>query len=193
MKFWIKGLVGLLMVPVLGAAWFLTTNSRAGVANAPYTVLETAGDKELRDYPELKLVQTPMEAKGKDGSFMRLFRYISGTNAAEQKIAMTSPVMMERGEQKTMSFVLPEDVAKAGGPKPGDTSVVLKTLPPGRVATLRFPGTDTPETEAKAREQLMAWVKKKGWVAEGEVWFAYYDPPWTPTALRRNEAMVRVR
>lgn len=46
-----------------------------------YKVLAQDGKFEVREYPTLTLVRT---ASG-DGDFMRLFRYISGGNEAEQK------------------------------------------------------------------------------------------------------------
>ena len=49
--------------------------------------------------PQLDLMMAATDSrvasKGRDGSFMRLFRYISGDNEAKQKIEMTTPVFME--------------------------------------------------------------------------------------------------
>ena len=61
---------------------------RAGYDSAPYKVVRTDGNFEVRDYAALVLVETPM--RGADGSFMRLFRFIGGNNAAKQKLAMTT-------------------------------------------------------------------------------------------------------
>ncbi len=75
----------------------LNKTSRAGYESAEYTVVQSDGKFEVREYPDLMLVatKTKIDAQGRDGSFMKLFRYISGANQSEQKISMTTPVFME--------------------------------------------------------------------------------------------------
>ncbi|PHX93866.1 MAG: hypothetical protein CK546_07975 [Pedosphaera sp.] len=64
----------------------------AGYESAPYRVVRSDGKFELRDYPALTVVETPMaNPNGSDGSFMRLLRFITGANEGKQKIAMTTP------------------------------------------------------------------------------------------------------
>jgi len=95
------------------AAWTMT--ARAGYESAEYKVIESDGNIEIREYPDLMLAATDskMDSQGRDGSFMRLFRYISGANEDEQKIAMTTPVFMQGEVGKTdvsMGFVMPKEV-----------------------------------------------------------------------------------
>jgi hypothetical protein len=87
-----------------------------------YKVLSQDGSFEVREYPSLTLVRT---ASG-DGDFMRLFRYSSGGNDAEQKIAMTAPVLMKHeGENTGMSCIVPKEVAAAKDPSPLRRSMSL--------------------------------------------------------------------
>jgi hypothetical protein len=88
------GLVGLAF-----AGWKLT--SRTAYETAEYTVVKTDGKFEIREYPDLMMATTNMaldQRNGGDGSFSRLFRYITGANDGKQKIAMTTPVFMESQE-----------------------------------------------------------------------------------------------
>merc|ERR1711924_159098 len=71
----------------------------AGYETAPYTVVKTDGDFEIRSYPELGLATT---ADSKDG-FNNLFDYISGDNERSQKIDMTTPVFTT---EDGMAFVM---------------------------------------------------------------------------------------
>ena len=58
--------------------WKVTVRSQ--YESADYTVLESKGVFQIREYPYLMMVTTNMniESQGDDGSFRRLFRYISG-------------------------------------------------------------------------------------------------------------------
>ena len=176
---------------------FACATSRAGYESAPYTVAQTLEpNAELRDYPALTVVSTPGKGQNADGSFMRLFRYIQGDNQTEAKIAMTTPVFMDRkadGDQSTtMSFVVPTDVASTGAPAPKAENVRVANRPAGRYAVLRFTGKQSAENEAAALTQLQAILKTKSITATGSATFAYYDPPWTPGPLRRNEVLLPV-
>lgn len=193
MKFWKIALLLLLSLVVVSCAVFFGKNSRAGVESPPYTVEKADGSYELRRYAAMKLVSTGMQGTDKDGSFMRLFRYISGANATEEKIEMTTPVIMDRSTTQSMSFIVPAATQQKGAPAPQSEKVQLKDFPSGLIAAHRFPGRDTAETEAKAKSELAAWITQQGLTPEGAAFFAYYDPPWTPTSLRRNEVMQRVK
>lgn len=154
-----------------------------------YQVLTQDGKFEIREYPALSVVRT---AAG-DGDFMRLFRYISGGNEAEQKIAMTAPVLMQhQGEKTGMSFIVPRDVADDTVPAPKDAAVTMDTLPAGRFAVYRFSGGRNEPNEQQALEKLRAWTAQRQLEVTGDPLFGYYDPPWIPTFLRRNEVMLRI-
>jgi hypothetical protein len=177
---------------VFAAAIFLAgcKTSRKGSESAPNRVISRDGNFELRDYPSLKIVETAMD--GDSGtSFQRLFRYISGANADGEKIPMTTPVFMAGEElSRSMSFVMPASMKSVPGPKDPDLRVT--TMPAGRFAVFGFSGSRSAEAESKALAQLEAWMKKSGLVANGEPLFGYFDPPWTPSFLRRNEVMLRM-
>jgi len=110
----------LILVVVIGLALAGCQHTRAGYESAPYKVVRSDGKFELRDYPALTVVETPMAADsrdGGDGSFMRLFRFITGGNEARQKIAMTTPVFMSGSESNaTMAFVIPAKMKTAEVP-----------------------------------------------------------------------------
>ena len=163
--------------------------SRSGYKSAPYRVVRTDGNFELRDYPALKVVETAMKDGGSGGSFNRLFRFLTGGNDAGKKIAMTTPVFMAGGES-TMAFVMPADLGKV--PQPMDGSVTVREMPAGRFAVLRYSGARSPQQEAEHLERLNAWVADQRLKVSAAPVYAYFDPPWTPPLLRRNEVMLRI-
>lgn len=185
------------LIVLAGTALFLVgcQTTRAGYESAPYQTVRTDGDFALRDYPVLTVVETPMLTAGRedDGSFNRLFRFITGRNDSGQKIAMTTPVFMAGEDQsRTMAFVLPANLKAATAPRPTDDAVKVQELPAGRFAVLRFTGSRRAATEAEALTRLRAWLEPQALRAVSPPVFAYFDPPWTPTFLRRNEVMLRV-
>lgn len=179
----------ILFLGVLVAGCF---TSRAGYASAPFTVRSTDGPFEIRDYPALRVAVTHSSQEGADNGFMRLFGYISGGNAASEKIAMTTPVLMMNGGTSEMAFVLPENFQTNQPPQPKESSIEIRQLPPTRFAVHRFSGGRSPERESEAQQRLEEWLKKVKMQSEGSPVFGYFDPPWTPTFLRRNEVMLRL-
>ncbi len=168
---------------------------RAGYESAPYKVVRTEGNFELRDYPALTVVETPMANghNGSDGSFNRLFRFITGGNEANQKISMTTPVFMSGGDTNAnMAFVMPAKMKTGEVPKPLDPSLSVRELPAARFAVLRYSGGRNAKNEAEALERLQAWMKAQGLNAISPPVYGYFDPPWTPAFLRRNEVMARI-
>ena len=184
MKKMFSVIAGLLIIALSIAA---CATSRAGYETAPYKVIRADGDFEIREYPELKIATTARDAD--NSSFMRLFRYIDGGNVAKEKIAMTTPVFMVDGK---MAFVVPEK-HKTATPAPVSPQVVVDTLKAQRVAVYRFSGTRTKDSEPQALAKLKAWMLANKLNEAGAHFSAYYDPPWTPGFMRRNEVLVPVK
>lgn len=192
MLYWVFGLA---LIGILFAGWKLMY--RGAYESASYEVIEREGNFELREYPELKLVITgaKFNQQGNDGSFMRLFRYISGENDAQQKIAMTTPVFMEPEADEQpgqMGFVLPSQVAEDAIPDPSRDDIEIVTRPAGLYAVVRFSGRMRRDVAEAELQKLQEWVAKRGWQISGQPEFAGYDAPWTPGPLRRNEVLVPV-
>ena len=168
--------------------------TRAGYESAPYQVVRADGKFEVRDYPTLKLVETRMAKRGNgaDGGFNRLFKFITGKNEAQQKICMTTPVFMsDTDSNATMAFVMPANLKTGAVPKPTDSSVSVREQSAGRFAVLRFSGGRQAKNEAKQLERLTTWMQAQGLSSNALPVYGYFDPPWTPTFLRRNEVMLR--
>ncbi|QDT33262.1 SOUL family heme-binding protein [Thalassoglobus polymorphus] len=192
--FYLWGIVGLSVF--VGLTW--TVTAFAGYESAEYEVVEKDGNIEIRKYPDLTLVSTNSEtdSEGKDGSFMRLFSYISGANESAQKIAMTTPVFMERGSadtKATMGFVVPQDVATAGVPKPQGEGVSINKRKGGRFAVIRFSGRMNAELVKSQEFKLRNWMQSRELEGEKTSESAGYDPPFTPGPLRRNEVLIRLK
>jgi hypothetical protein len=188
---------------VLAGIFAWNTMARAAYESAEYKVVESDGKFEVREYPDLMLVATTtkLDAQGRDGSFMKLFRYISGANESDKKISMTTPVFMENDKAESavqMGFVMPKDIAVGGVPAPTGEGVDVRKRTGGRFAVLRFSGQLTTKSAKESETKLRSWMATKGLVADDSiessgVETAGYDPPFTPGPLRRNEVLIRLK
>jgi DNA gyrase inhibitor GyrI len=188
---------------VLASIFAWNTMARAAYESAEYKVVESDGKFEVREYPDLMLVatKTKLDAQGRDGSFMKLFRYISGANESDKKISMTTPVFMENDKEESavqMGFVMPKDIAVGGVPAPTSEGVDVRKRVGGRFAVLRFSGQLTTKSAKESETKLRTWMATKGLVADDSiessgVETAGYDPPFTPGPLRRNEVLIRLK
>lgn len=186
--------IAVLILGLVYTGWKLT--SRDAYESAEYSVIESHGAIEVREYPDLMLATTEMgtRVQGDDGSFGRLFRYISGGNEGEQKVAMTTPVFMDPKSDQTsgqMGFVLPKEVAASTIPRPTSEQVKITKRLGGKFVVIRFAGRASIDNRTQQQTKLENWMDKNGLVAVGEPEIASYDPPWTPGPMRRNEILIR--
>lgn len=104
---------------------------------------------------------------------------------------MTTPVFMDQADgQSRMSFVVPAKVAAAGAPVSGKPDVTVGSRPAGRYVVLRFNGLQRTAHEQQALLELRKWLDGRKMETVGGPVFAYYDSPWTPGPLRRNEVLL---
>ncbi len=181
-------------VSLTAIAWWIFKRSRFDAEPTPYLVLRRDRAFEVRRYPSLPVATTPIRGDN-DEAFMRLFRFIDRGNETSEKIAMTTPVFFDGqpGEQEKMTFVLPQKTAAyAGVPAPSAATVTLEERSTRRVAVYRFSGGTCAEREREAVAKLRAWLMAEGLQSFGDPTIAYYDSPFIPGFLRRNEAMLRV-
>ena len=183
---------------------------------APYDVVRTDRQIEIRHYNELVLASTPMNGDMNEtrGAFKKLFRYITGENTRTAKIEMTAPVFMNPGVSKgeeiamtapvimnqeensknwTMSFVLPDSFDYETAPRPTDPDVTLEKISDLNVAVITFSGFLSYDNTQKHRKKLERWVAENDYAITGQYKTAGYNPPWTLPNTRRNEVFIPVR
>ena len=182
---------------------------------AGYEVLGEYGQFEIREYKELVIAETSVDARYEEAgniAFRRLFAYISGKNVSKAKIDMTTPVMAKEGasidgEKVAMTtpvlgerqeqgwryvFILPGSYSIETAPVPSDPLVTLAVMPKKKVAVIRYSGSWNEESMRQKSKELVNWSRTNGLKPESKPRSAGYDPPWTIPFLRRNEIMIDV-
>ena len=155
------------------------------------------GDYELRDYAPYLVAETRVDAAFDEAgniAFGRLFRYISGRNDGNRKIAMTAPVRQDavEGGGQRIAFVVPAAFSRDSVPRPNDPSVTIREEPARRLAVLRYSGRWTEERFHDHERKLQQWIARRGLVASGPTVYARYNAPFIPWPMRRNEVLIPV-
>jgi hypothetical protein len=198
----------------LFAALIALTPSAAMATEEPaHRVVERVGAIEIREYAAMIVAEVEVsgdQTRASNRGFRPLANYIFGGNTPRQEIAMTTPVTAapsrgqeiamtapvtyEPGENGrwTVAFVMPAEWTMETLPEPNDPNVTLREVAPKRIAAIRFNGGRNPRRFAARQAELMAFLDERGLTAAGDPTFAYYSPPWIPTALRRNEIWVEL-
>ena len=145
-------------------------------------------------------------------AFRSLIGYISGSNEPNKKIAMTSPVIQESNSANSatkiamtspviqesskdlqiVSFVMPAGMTIDDMPLPTNSKVSLRQMPEQLVAVSKFTGRWTESAYERQLTQLRQHLDQDGMTEIGPPRYARFDPPWTPSFLRRNEIQIPI-
>lgn len=180
-----------------------------------YTVERKYPKFEVRRYQACVFadvtVTASFESAGSLG-FRPLIGYISGNNEPNKKIAMTSPVIQEsKSENSTIkiamtspviqessndlqivSFVMPAAMTLDDLPLPTNSKVTLRQMPEQLVAASRFTGRWTKSAYERQLAQFREQLDQNGMTEISPPRYARFDPPWTPSFLRRNEIQIPI-
>ena len=188
---------------------------RAGTEEPQFTVVDRIGAVEIRHYGPRLAAETTVsgDAEGaRNAGFRAVAGYIFGDNATKASNAMTAPVAQTAGKAQTIAMTAPvaqtASSAEAGQwrvqffmpahytrdtlPTPKDPNVRIVEVPPQDYAVLRFSGSRTGPVVTKRTAELDAALAASPWRPSGPPTAWFYDPPWTPPFLRRNEVAAPV-
>jgi len=189
---WILG--GVAVLAIAGCAALV---ARGPVEEPPYTSAALDGDFELRDYPELTVAEVTTTGTRRDAvgaGFRPLAGYIFAREREGEKIAMTAPVTQTPGAdgEWAVRFIMPSRYTLDTLPRPAGSTVRLETIPARRMASVRFSGVATDTLVAEQEARLLAWMTDRGLTPADTPTYAYYNDPFTPGFMRRNEVLVPV-
>lgn len=218
-----RNIIMMLVIAGIVLAGVLAGPMMSDVEQAKYTVVESHGTIELRDYEPLIVAEVQVTGPRKEAisqGFRMIADYIFGNNKESGKVAMTAPVIQQLGfvpEVKNASkklskgqpaedvkkaydawgtwhvrFVMPASYTLATLPKPNNDAVKFSQVPAKRFAVIRFAGLAENDSLRERTTELSEFTKSKNLKTVGEPSYAFYNPPWTLSPLRRNEVMVEV-
>lgn len=186
-------IVSFIALIIFGAFQVYTYRSTSMTERQPYDTLFKEDSFEIRYYPSSIIAsvtkQGDYEAMSSAG-FRDLAGYIFGGNQKSQKIAMTSPVIMEEDSESTkMSFVMPKEYKIEDLPLPNNSNVTFNKTEPVYRATYSYGGFSSNSKTKDGEEKLTKWLKEKGIQHEEKFIFMSYNPPYQ-LINRTNEVGV---
>ena len=176
-------------------AQFIIMKNTSSTEKPDFKVLERFDGFEIRVYEEMSVASSTLNTKKYDETSRQGFRilagYIFGNNKKDEKIAMTSPVLMEMGDSITMSFILPQPYTSSSAPSPKDGRVDLHERPKEVLAVLKFGGWASDEKISKKVKELKRLLKDNNISYTGDPIYMGYNPPYQVLG-RKNEVALRV-
>ncbi|MBA4281031.1 MAG: heme-binding protein [Ralstonia sp.] len=205
---------------VLGAgAWIYVVST---VEQPKYSTVLADGAIEVRDYPALVVAEvtrrgdrgsavragfSPLAgyifARNRPGDSVSMTAPVTQTQTpqADQKIAMTAPVTQTPAQPNDedpanaiwlIRFIMPSQYTLATLPRAAGDDVRLLDVPASRRAAIRFSGVATDALIDANERALRAWLSARAITILGAPTYAYYNDPFTPGFLRRNEVLFDV-
>lgn len=212
MKLTLILIAGLLLAGLVGMLVFVYVVQN--VETPDYEVLTKEGDFELRGYPALVVAEIDTAGgrqQGLSSGFGPLARYIFAKERGGERIAMTAPVQQRAVEPDekiamtapvtqtatdddrwTVQFIMPSEYEFEDLPAPGNNGVTLERIPARRMAAVRFSGRTNDQALAKQQQRLEDWLSARDLEPVGAPVYAYYNDPFTPGPLRRNEVLYQI-
>jgi len=179
-----------------------------------FTVTKQEAPFEVRAYDSFCVAETTVStsdfSEAGNIGFRRLFGYIQGANQSQKKLPMTAPVGVEppSSEKIPMTapvgqslspdgyqvwFVMPKGSTLETLPKPTNSQVRLRCLPPRKVAVIRYSGGWSESRYDAKKAELLGWIKKQQLNPTGPPVLSRYNSPFALWFLRRNEVQIDVQ
>ena len=146
-----------------------------------------------------------LEGSDENRAFSLLFKYISGANDLNSKVAMTIPVtqstridmtapviLEEVNGDRVMRFFLPTQFTMEDAPHPTSDAVRLVIVKGKTYAVMRYSGRSSDQNFIRNAYKLSKALLRDGVQASGDPIKATFNGPFMPFFLRRNEVMVSV-
>ena len=178
-------LISCLLIPIMA------------IEERPHKVIIKDSNIEIRKYSKVVAIQvrtTGLRNDAASDAFRILVKYIKGENSKNQKISMTSPVAQAKSNDNEWltSFYLPSSVTTKQAPTPNNPNITLLDLNNTTMAAIRFSGRSTPKNLNDHQNKLINYLKKNNIQFKPDPIYAFYNPPFVPWFLRRNEILFEL-
>ncbi|MBY0580315.1 MAG: heme-binding protein [Rickettsiales bacterium] len=182
----------------------------SNVEKPKYQVVSSQANIEIRKYNPMIIALVEVQGERKEairGGFKMLADYIFGNNKSKEDIPMTPPVKQQNSHEISMtapvmqqkfqenwqiSFIMPSEYNIETLPLPNNENISLKELPGKKYIVINFSGVISDQNIALHEEKLKKYILENEMHILSPPIYAFYNPPWTLSFMRRNEIMIEI-
>lgn len=163
-----------------------------------YSLVDRRDGYEVRRYESAVAIEVAVSGTYREAltrGTIALTEYISGANMEVSKIRATSPVIVEASigsDSHIFSLFLPKKFVKGDVPTPANKNVIVRTLPSRTFAVLSFSWSNTAETVALKKQELVELLERDGIERIGTPHVALYNTEGTPPFMLHTEIWIPV-
>ena len=186
-----------------------------GYEEPRYSVVKEASQEPhitFRRYAPMIVAEVTTSGDMKESTsngFRPLADYIFGNNLAKESLSMTVPVTQQANEKMAMTvpvsqqqeadgkwnvrFYMSEDYTLENLPKPNNEAVKLREIAGHDAAVIQFSGSSNASNMMEHKKLLENYLETQNIATGGTAIYAYYNHPFTPWFLKRNEVMLKLK
>ena len=173
-------------------ASFFSTKIFTDLESNHYTIITKLDNVEIREFKNLIYASyIPVNDIDRNNSFKNIASYIFGGNNRDEKIAMTSPVIIKLHNQNEMAFIMPKKYTINSLPEPNNNKIQLYEERSSIKACIRYSGYSNNNTEKAKIQALKKTLKKHNIKHKNDFEVLVYNSPWK-FINRRNEIIVSI-
>ena len=182
------------MIIILGCV--LVGPIMSNVEKPKYQVVSSQANIEIRKYNPMIIALVEVQGERKEairGGFKMLADYIFGNNKSKEDIPMTAPVKQQKFQKNwQISFIMPSEYNMETLPQPNNKNIGLKELPSKKYIVINFSGVILDQNITLHEEKLKKHILENEMHILSPPIYAFYNPPWTLSFMRRNEIMMEI-
>lgn len=183
------------IISIVAVAQAYVSKSTEETEQRKYKVLKTFDQFEIRKYEPALYSSVQLKSKSYKESaregFQVLAGYIFGGNEAKEKIAMTSPVVMDLGDSAKMKFMVPHSHNLNNLPRPNNRKIEFQQEGEKIVAAIQFDGWANDKKIEHYQNILKKALASEKISHTNHFVFLGYNPPYE-LVNRRNEIIVEL-
>ena len=199
------------ITPLVAIGLLIWNNTINNVEKPDYQIIKTENNIEIRHYKPMLIAEVIESGDRKtaiSNGFNVLADYIFGNNTTSQKINMTAPVSQTQSEKIEMTapvlqkplvnswkiqFTMPKKYQIETLPKPNNKRVNIIKQKKSKRVVIQFSGNATNSKIKQNEKKLLNYIKKNNLEVTSKPFYAFYNSPWTPPFLKRNEIMLLLK
>ena len=158
-----------------------------------YIVIQNIDNIEIREYKQLIYASyTPKNTNDRNNSFRNVAGYIFGDNEKNQKINMTSPVVIKMHNKNEMAFIMPEKLTLNNLPEPKNKDIDIYLEPSNIKACITYSGYSNNMIEKRKIKELKKQLTKHKIKHNNDFEVLIYNSPYD-FINRKNEIVVSIK